>query len=576
MKKHLIKRLWQYLYRFKGWLLLALILSIIANVLSLLGPMLAGRAIDAIAFEGGVQFEKVKLYCGLMIGFYIVSSLLTYLLSILMVSITQKIVIMLRKDVFNKLTELPVSYFDKMQTGDIISRISYDIDTIASSLSSDLIQICTSVITVIGSFVLMLTISPLLVLIFVVTIPISIFTTRYITKKVRPLFKKRSAKLGELNGFVEEIIAGHKTIKAYHAEEEIIARFDEKNEEAAEAYYQADYYGTLVGPSMNFINNISIAFVSIFGILLYLYKMISLGNVSSFTLYARKFSGPINEFANIINELQSSLAAAERVFRIIDEPSEQKDSIDAVEMHNVKGEVAMKDVNFSYEKNRLILKNINFVAGSGKTIAIVGPTGGGKTTIINLLMRFYETDSGLIFIDDNEIRNIKRKDLRSAYSMVLQDTWLFHGTIFENIAYAKSNATREEVISVAKVAKIDSYIESLPAGYDTLLDEEGMNISKGQKQLLTIARAMLSDAKMLILDEATSNVDTHTEMKIQEAMLGLMKGKTCFVIAHRLSTIIKADLILVVKDGEIIEQGKHIDLLEQDSYYAKLYNAQFE
>lgn len=574
---HIIKRLWIYLSKYKVYLVFAFILSLTSNLFALLGPYLSGKAIDEITKEGApIDFNFIYLICGLMIGFYILSSLFSYLLSVLMIKMTQKVIVALRKDIFDNLAELPASYFDNVQVGDIISRITYDIDTLGSTLSTDLIQIATSIITVVGSFIFMLIISPVLITVFIVTIPASIISTIYITRKVKPLFKERSQKLGDLNGYAEEYISGHKTIKAYHKEEKIIANFEEKNVEASNAYYKADYYGTIVGPTMNLITNLSIAFVSIFGIILYLNNLITLGKISSFTLYSRKFSGPINEFANIMNELQSALAAGERIFRIIDEPKEKADEPQAHALNNVTGNVKMSNVDFSYVENVKILKNINFEAIHGKTIAIVGPTGGGKTTIINLLMRFYDPNSGYIYVDNQEIRDVYRKDLRLAFSMVLQDTWLFYGTIYENIAYGNQNATLDDVKRVAKMAKIDNYIEALPNNYNSILDEEGINISKGQKQLITIARAMLINAKMLILDEATSNVDTRTEIKIQEAMKQLMTGKTCFVIAHRLSTIVNSDLILVVKDGMIIEQGKHNELLRNNSFYAELYNSQFD
>jgi ATP-binding cassette subfamily B protein len=542
--------------------------------------MISGLAIDAVARgAGNVDMTLVLAYCALMIVFYVVSSALSYLLSIFMVGITQKVVVALRRDLFNRLIRLPVSYFDNAQTGDILSRISYDIDTIANTLSSDAVQIFTGVFTVIGSFVLMLTISPALVLIFAVTIPVSVFATRYLVKKVKPLFRARSGKLGTLNGYAEEKISGHKTIKAYNAESSIIGGFDALNSDAADAYCKADYYGTVTGPTMNLVNNISIALVSMFGVLLYLIGGpigITLGNLSSFTLYSRKFAGPINEFGNILSELQSAAAAAERVMRIIDEAPEPPDAEEAAALSGVQGFVTARDVNFSYVEGRPILRNVEFDAPPGKTVAIVGPTGGGKTTVINLLMRFYDPDSGEIRIDGTEIREAARASVRAAYSMVLQDTWLFCGTVYENIAYSRDTVTRGEVEEAARAARIDGYVESLPDGYDSVLDEGGMNISKGQKQLISIARAMLSDAGMLILDEATSNVDTRTEMEIQRAMLRLMRGKTCFVIAHRLSTIVNADIILVIKDGEIIERGNHAELISRDSYYKQMYSSQFE
>jgi ATP-binding cassette subfamily B protein len=453
--------------------------------------------------------------------------------------------------------------------------MSYDIDTINASLSADLLQICSSFITVVGSFIMMLTISPTLVLIFVVTIPMSVLFTRYKSKKIRPLFHRRSTKLGELNGFTEEILSGHRTIKAYCREDVMIKRFSQRNTEAIEAYYNADYQGAMIGPVVNFINNLSLSFISMFGAILYLLGKISLGNISTFILYSRKFSGPINEMANIISELQSAASAAERVFRLIDEPTEAADVYGAKEIKNVKGDVVADDVHFSYEEGKEILHGISFEALKGKTVAIVGPTGSGKTTIINLLMRFYDVDSGCISVDGDDIRTVTRSSLRKSYTMVLQDTWLFGGTIAENIGYGKERATREEIVAAAKAAHIDGYIESLPDGYDTVITEDGINLSKGQKQLLTIARAMLPKTSILILDEATSNVDSRTEIKIQDAMKKLMHGKTCFIIAHRLSTVRHADIILVMRDGRITEKGTHDELIAAKGFYASLYNSQF-
>ena len=576
-RKRVLIRLGGYLMRHVRMVIAALLLTITSNLLALIGPALSGRAIDAIGSEAGkVDFPTVFYYCGLMLVFYLVSSVLSYILSVLMIHLSQKIVYQMREDVFNHLTELPVRYFDSHQTGDIVSRISYDIDTVNASLSTDLLQIATSAITVGGSLVMMILISPELVLVFAVTIPTSIFFTRYMVRKVRPLFRKRSIKLGELNGYVEEIITGQKTIKAYHQEETMIGRFDQRNKEAVDAYYMADYYGSMTGPSVNFINNLSLALISTFGAILFLFGHISLGNLSSFVLYSRKFSGPINEMANIISELQSACAAAERVFRLIAEPPETPDLPQALEVTSVDGRVDIEHVKFGYDPQRTIIHDLNLTAKPGSLVAIVGPTGAGKTTIINLLMRFYDPDSGEIRLDGHEIRHITRKSLRLSYAMVLQDTWLFHGTVFENIAYGKKGATLEDVTAAAKAARIHHYITRLPDGYDTILNEDGMNISQGQKQLMTIARAMLLDARMLILDEATSNVDTRTEQQIQAAMRTLMEGKTCFVIAHRLSTIQNADTILVVRDGEIVEQGNHQELMQRGGVYAGLYRSQFQ
>lgn len=575
-RKKVILRLGKYLLQHKWMVLAAVSLTITGNLLALLGPMLSGYAIDAIGVgPGQTNFDLVLFYCGLMLVFYVLSSGLSYLLSVLMVKISQKIVYQMRKDLVDKLLELPVRFFDSHQTGDIISRLSYDIDTVNSSLSNDLLQIAASAITVIGSFIMMLRISPPLILVFVVTVPISVLFIIYRTKKVRPLFRKRSAKLGELNGFVEEIISGQKTTKAYHQEQTMVGRFDQRNNEAVQAYYMADYYGSTVGPSVSFINNLSLTLISIFGSLLYLVGSVSLGNLSSFVLYSRKFSGPVNEMANIISELQSAAAAAERVFRMIDEPAEAADLPQAKPLEEVKGDVQMKDIQFGYEPDKVIIHDLNLHAKPGSLVAIVGPTGAGKTTIINLLMRFYDPQKGQILMEGRDSHDITRKSLRAAYTMVLQDTWLFYGTIYDNIAFSRPDATPQEVIEAAKAAKIHNYIMSLPDGYDTIVNGDGLNISQGQKQMLTIARAMLSDAKMLILDEATSNVDTRTEMQIQSAMRNLMKDKTCFVIAHRLSTVQNADAILVVQHGDIIEQGNHEQLMKKGGVYAGLYSSQF-
>ena len=580
-KKGTLLRLGGYLMRYKWYLVGAVALTVGSNLFSLIGPLLSGYAVDAIEpGPGKVIFEKVFYYAAWMAGFYVVSSIFSYLLQVLMIIISRKVVYQMRKDVFEKLLSLPVGYFDVHQGGDIISRISYDIDTVNMSLSDDVVQLLTTVITVSGAFFMMLVISPSLVLIFAFTMPLSMCITRYLTGKTRPLFRARSATLGELNGFAEEMVSGQRTLKAYCQEENTIRRFEEKNEKAMKAYYRAEYYGSIVGPMVNFINNLSLSMISVFGAILYLFGKMSMGNISSFVLYSRKFSGPINEAANIISDLQSSMAAAERVFRLLDELEEAADAPDAGELVEAKGEVELNHVRFGYNPAKTVIHDLSFHVKPGKMIAIVGPTGAGKTTLINLLMRFYDVDGGFITVDGEEIRMIKRDGLRRSYAMVLQDTWLFTGTIYENLAYGSlegdTQKQEEQVRAAAKAAGIDGFIRRLPDGYRTVLSDEGTNISKGQKQLLTIARAMLLPARMLILDEATSDVDTRTEMKIQEAMRKLMEGKTCFVIAHRLSTIRNADHILVVNDGDVIQQGTHDTLLNQEGLYRQMYLAQFE
>lgn len=576
-RKYTMKRLGDYLVHFKWWLILALVLTIVTNVFALIGPLLSGYAIGAIEpGEGAVNFNDVFKYALLLVLFYSLSSILSFLLSILMIKISKKIVFKLRKDCFEKLIMLPVSYFDTNQTGDIISKMSYDIDTVNTSLSSDLISICTAVITFVGSLVMMIVISPLLVLVFVITIPISLLFTRMMLKRTHKLFKMRSQSLGELNGYVEEMITGNKTIQAYNQEKNILVDFDELNQKAASCAYKAEYYSSITGPGVNFVNNLSLSLICMFGSLLYIFNKLSLSKISSFVLYSRKFSGPISEVANIFTDIQSALAAAERVLSLIDATKEVPDKANAIILDDVKGKIDFSHVRFGYNEEKIIIHDLSLKVKPGSTIAIVGPTGAGKTTIVNLLMRFYDVNSGSIWLDDNSIYDIKRENLRRAYTMVLQDTWLFEGTVYENLAYGKETITLDEVIRVAKSAHIHSFIERLPNGYNTLLSEDGINISKGQKQLLTIARAMLLDAKMLILDEATSNVDTRTEIKIQEAMRTLMKDKTCFIIAHRLSTIQNADLILVVNQGNIVEQGTHQELLQKKGVYHELYYSQYK
>ncbi len=585
-KMRVLRRMGKYLFRYPKTMLLALFLMLSSNLLALAGPKLSGKAIDAVELGAGrVDFDTVYLYTGLLVAFYVLSAILSYLLAVLMVRLSQKIIYTMRREVFDHLVSLPVGYFDTHATGDIISHISYDIDTVNASLSHDLLHVLASIVTVVGALAMMASISVPLLLVFVITVPISVLFTRYKTRRIRPLYKARSRKLGELNGYAEEMLSGQKTIRAYSREAVICARFNARNDEAVEAYYKADYHGALIGPSVNFINNLSIALVTVCGGILYMLSLknpslapifvLTLGGVSAFVQYSRKFSGPINELANIISELQSAIAAAERVFRLIDEEPEAADAVGATALDEVTGEVTFDDVRFGYIPEKIVLQNLSVHAKPGTTVAIVGPTGAGKTTIINLLMRFYDVTEGRVLVEGEDVRALQRASLRRAFTMVLQDTWLFCGTIFENITYGKENATREEVIAAAKAAHIHDYVMSLPDGYDTVLTDDGVNISKGQRQLITIARAMLSNAPMLILDEATSNVDSRTEQQIQSAMTRLMQGRTCFVIAHRLSTIQNADVILVVQNGRVTESGNHKELMQRGGFYASLYNAQF-
>ncbi len=627
-----LKRMFSYILKHPALMIFALILMLSSNFLALLGPDLSGDAINLVGAESVYEENGTLMYVSatdgenseegkpnalsdaeivltlyrsytslgvnaklsgvlsvatLLAGVYLLSGILSYLLAVLMVHIGQKIVYLLRKQVFDRLTILPVNYFDTHQTGDIISRISYDVDTLNASITHDLLQVCTSVVTVVGSLIYMIRISPLLLTVFLLTVPATIVAAKVRTNKVRPLVRERSRKLGELNGYAEEMLSGQKTIKAYNREQVIGARFDKRNKESVDAYYRAEYVATMLPPTIRFISNLSLALIAALGGIFYMLSVsgqvevgtilwIDLGMIAAFILYSKKFSGPINEFANILSDLQSACAAAERIFALLDEEPERLDDEDAVELTDVRGEIVFDHVRFGYVEGKTILHDLSLNVRPGNLIAIVGPTGAGKTTIINLLMRFYDVNGGEIRIDGKETRKITRESLRRAYTMVLQETWLFKGTIYENITYGKENATREEVVRAAKAAKVHSFIEALPNGYDTVLSDDGLNISKGQKQLITIARAMLSDSEMLILDEATSNVDSRTEMQIQEAMYALMKGRTCFVIAHRLSTIRNADTILVLKDGDVIEQGNHDALMAQNGFYHSLYRSQFD
>ena len=594
-RKKVLLRLSKYLFKNTETVLLAFFFMLSANLLALVGPKLSGEAINAITGKGTVNFDVIYNKVFFLILCYLGSALLSLGLALTLVRLGQKITYTIRKEIFEHLLTLPVGYFDTHQTGDIISHISYDVDTVNTSLSHDLLQICASIVTVVGSVAMMISISPMLLLVFCITVPISLYLTKKRTTFVRPLFRKRSAKLGELNGYAEEMLSGQKTIRAYGRQAHICDKFDERNKDACDAYYEADYHGAVIGPSTNFINNLSLSLIIMFGGIFLLLSItgvvpppaehwgdpilsiffIEIGYLSSFVQYSRRFAGPINEFANILADLQSALSAAERIFRIIDEEPETPDIENAIDTNDIHGEVKIEHVRFGYVPERVIIKDLNLDVLQGSTVAIVGPTGAGKTTIINLLMRFYDVNAGTIDLDGHEIREYTRQSLRSAYTMVLQETWLFGGTIAENIAYGKEGATMDEIVAAAKAAKIDSFIRTLPEGYDTIMTDNGVNISKGQKQLITIARAMLADSPMLILDEATSNVDSRTEIMIQEAMLRLMQGRTCFVIAHRLSTVQNADTILVVKDGNVIEQGNHEALMRLGGTYAGLYNSQF-
>ena len=570
-------RLLKYLFAEWKLFILGLTLVVLSSVLVLFGPKLSGAAIASLESSDlqTIDLNVTAKYSILMLAAYLLSSLFNYISARVMVRVSEKVVLTMTQETFDKIVDVPIAYIDTHQAGDLVSRISYDMDLVANTLSNSVITIITSVISVVGSFIMMLTISSSLALIFVFILPITILFTNYRIKKTRPLFSRRSRKLGEMNGFVEEILSGQKTIQAYEKEDYFSQEFYKKNSGSIDAYYKADYEASINFPTMIFITNASVAIVSIIASMLYLNGLFTLAFLSSFILYARQFSFPINNIAGTFAELQSSFSAANRIFVLLDQDNEKKDADHAVDLTNVEGDVKFENVSFGYDDDKMIIKDFNYHAKPGSLNAIVGHTGAGKTTLINLLMRFYDPQEGDIKIDGHSYKDITRKSQRSAFAMVLQETWLFAGTIRENIAYGKPDASDEEIRKAAEMANISSFIDLQEDGYETILEEDAENLSQGQKQLLTIARAMLLNKPMLILDEATSNVDSRTEIQTQDAMNKLMQGKTSFVIAHRLSTIKNADTILVLDAGEIIEKGNHQELLEKKGHYYDLYNSQF-
>lgn len=575
MKKSTLVRLSRFLRPYGLHFLLLLALLMAGNLLSLAAPLLSGRAVDAVGIRaGGVDFPSVFRNCAQMLGCYALSSLLNYMVSSRLIRVSQAVSHDLRKAAFDRMSELPVDYFDTHPAGDLISRICYDVDTVNATLSTDLLQLGTSVFTVAGSFFMLLLLSPRLTLVFLVTVPLSAALTRFQMKRIHPLFRLRSKELGALNGFAEERMGCRKSIRTYGVESEDLRLFDQRNDAASKAYYDADRASAALGPSVNFINNLSLAAVSVFGALLYLGGSLSLGSLSSFVLYSRKFSGPIREAANLLAELQASAAAAERVMDLLDEELEAADLPEAIPVEHLRGDIRFDHVTFGYDPARPVLHDFTAHIPAGSLAAVVGPTGAGKTTLVSLLLRFYHPQGGTITMDGVPLDAYSRDGLRRRLALVLQDTWLFGGTIAENIAYGAPGATREQIVEAAKAAHIHRFISSLPLGYDTVLTDEG--ISKGQKQLLAIARCLLTDADVVILDEATSNVDTETEGEISLAMERLRQGRTCFVIAHRLATIRGADHILVLDQGGAVEQGTHRELLAAGGVYAQLYAAQLQ
>lgn len=525
--------------------------------------------------NGEYDFHYIGIISLILMGMYLISAAFSLIMGLVMSGVAQKTVSDLRREVDSKLAKLPLKYFDVHPYGDILSRVTNDIDTIATTLQQSLTQIITSVITIVGYIIMMLTISPILTLIVVVTLPLYIAATIFVAKKSQGYFAAQQKELGQLSGHVEEMYTGHKIVKAFGQEKASIEKFEAINNELYSAGWKAQFVSGIMFPLMNFISNLGYVAISIVGGIWITRNLLGLGDILAFIQYSRSFTMPIAQTANIANVIQSTIACAERVFEILDEPEEVADSPDAKVLELPKGEVKFEHVDFRYKEDEPLIENMNLDVKRGHTIAIVGPTGAGKTTLVNLLMRFYELNAGKISIDGVDIKEIKRSELRKIFGMVLQDTWLFNGTIKDNIAYGKAGATMEEIVRAARAAHADHFIRTLPEGYNTILNEEATNISQGQKQLLTIARAILADPTILILDEATSSVDTRTEVLIQKAMANLMQNRTSFVIAHRLSTIRDAELILVMNKGTIIEMGNHKELISQGGFYADLYNSQF-
>lgn len=583
--KGTLKRLLSYLKPQIFQLIIVLLMAILSTIFMIVTPKVMGKATTKL-FEGvtmkikglpnaAIDFKYIGNILLLLALFYTMSALFSYMQQFIMAGVAQKTVYNMRKDVNEKLSKLPLKFFDARTHGEILSRVVNDVDNISSTLQQSITQLITSLLTLVGIIVMMLTISPVMTLICFVTLPLSIMVTKGVASKSQKYFIGQQKALGELNGHIEEMYTGHNVVKAFGREKNAISKFENINEELYNSGWKAQFLSGVIMPLMSFVSNIGYVLVCVVGGLFVTKGRIVIGDIQAFIQYSKQFTHPIIQVANITNIIQSTIASAERVFEILDEAEEIPDSMDAKIIKSPKGEVKFENVKFGYNEEQLLMSDMNIDVKSGQTIAIVGPTGAGKTTLVNLLMRFYEISGGRVTVDGVDIRELKREDLRSLFGMVLQDTWLFNGTIRDNIAYGNPNATEEDIIKAAKAAYADYFIRTLPDGYDTVLNEEASNISQGQKQLLTIARAILANPTILILDEATSSVDTRTEVYIQKAMTKLMQGRTSFVIAHRLSTIKDADLILVMENGNIIEKGTHQELIAKGEFYAELYNSQF-
>lgn len=572
--KGAVKRLIGYLIEKKISILIVFVLCFITTLISIFGTRLNGYTIDNFIETG--DMKGLAVICIVLISMYLVNIFSTYYQNIVMIKISQRVSATIRKDLFTSLQGLPLKYFDNNSSGDLMSRLTNDVDNINTTLSQSVTQLFSGIINIVGMFIAMLILSPILTLIGLITIPLTFITTRILAKGTQKFFVRQQKELGSLNGYIEEMVSGQKVVLLFSEEEKVKGEFAKINERLTKSAIIAQGVSSFMGPINNCINNISYLIISVTGGYLMLKGSgITVGIVFSFLLYMRNFTRPINEIMNLFNTIQSALAGAERVFEVIDE-SKECDSEEAVDINNIEGHVELKNVTFSYSKGKEILKNVSIEAKKGEVVAIVGPTGAGKTTIVNLLTKFYDIDSGEILIDGENIDKITRESLRRNVAMVLQDTYLFSESVSDNIRYGRLDATDEEIINAAKMADAHHFIKQLPEGYNTVLADNGGNLSQGQRQLLAIARAILSNASILILDEATSSIDTRTEVLIQNAMLKLMKGKTTFVIAHRLSTIRNADKILALKDGEVIESGTHDELLLKDGFYANLYNSQFK
>lgn len=569
-------RLFKYIAKYKVYMFMALICALISNILIAFIPFIVGKGIDKILGKGKVDFNNLLKVIVILGVVYIISALFTWIFTVIANIVVFNTVKDIRNQAFNKISNLPLKYFDGNAHGDTMSRLTNDIDSISDGLFQGITQFYPGIITIVSSLILMMGLSVKITIVIIVMTPLCFLVASFITRRTNKMFKEQQKTVGELNGYIEEIIGNQKVVKAFSYEKRSEKKFNEINKRLYKCGQQAQFYSSLTNPGTRYVNNITYALVGIVGGLLSVLSGLSIGTISSFLTYSTQFSQPINNITSVATQLQAALASCERVFSIIDETPEASDEENTKEITNCNGNITFDNISFAYAKEIPLINDFSAEIKAGSTIAIVGPTGAGKTTLVNLLMRFYDITKGKILIDGTNLYEVKRDNLRNLFGMVLQDTWLFQGTIRDNIAYGKENATQSEIEAAAKAAYIDSFIEKLPEGYDTIITESGSNLSEGQKQLLTIARVMLINPPMLILDEATSSVDTRTELKIQSAFLSMMKGRTSFVIAHRLSTIRDADVILVMNNGEIIERGNHEELLIRGGFYARLYESQFK